>query len=132
MMPDVVRLLRTLAAGDDTIADLVGESVFARRIPKDVVAPLVLVPPALSIPGAPPTQQWWDVIATFDLHALTVDDANALLAAVLAFIPTIAGAHATAVVSDCQVETVQELYDDAWTPPRHRNVVTVALTAREP
>jgi hypothetical protein len=131
-MPDTVRALRTLAAADAGIAELVGDSVFARKLPEGATPPLVLIPPAFATPGAPPTPQWWDVVATFDLHAETVDDANDLLKAVLAFVPTVAGGHDDVVVSDCQAEAIQELYDAAWTPPRHRYVVTVALTAREP
>ena len=131
-MPDVVRALRTLAAANTGVAELAGDAMFARKLPEGAEPPLVLIPPALSNPGAPPTHQWWDVVATFDLHAVTVDEANELLTAVLAFVPTIPGGHDDVVVSDCQVEAIQELYDDAWTPPRHRYVVTVALTAREP
>jgi hypothetical protein len=127
------------AINDDTeLATALGVKVYGHRIPdpgtrKPVpTPPLVVVTAAQATPSTRPQTQWWRTLASVDFHANDPATALELAARMREIAPTIVGGRATCVITDCQVESIQPVIDDGWTPTRFRQVVTVDVTAREP
>jgi hypothetical protein len=74
---------------------------------------------------------WWEHTLTVDVHAEQPSASHDLAVTVEAVVATLAGSHPEGVVADSTVDDTTFLEDGSWTPTRYRNIVTVALTARD-
>ena len=119
-------------ADDAELAATLDDRVFGFRIPEKAEPPLALVLEFQTVPAARPTSEWWRGLVSIDIHAETPGESLALSKRVAELVPTFVGAHASCVIADSQVESIQAVIDDAWTPTRFRQVVTVVVAAREP
>lgn len=122
-------LVEQLNLDPDVAADLSG-GIYAYRIPPDASPPLALVLVPGNFPSAAPTIEWWQSMATIDIHAETPGVSSAIAEKVTQVVTNIVGSYRQGVVADCQVTSVASIVDGAWTPTRYRQVVTVDLTAR--
>ncbi len=123
------------AINDDAeLALILDGRVYGYSIPAGAGAepPLVVVIPNQSTRGTFPQTQWWKSLVSIDFHATDPETALALATRMQAVAPTIVGVRDTCVISDCQVDSVQPVADDGWTPTRFRQIVSVVVTAREP
>lgn len=123
----------------DLIADMLtfldGEvdgDLYGHRIPEGADVPLALVTLVSDRPGTAPQTPWWKTLVSLDVHSTDPGEALAMAQAIKELAPSFVGVHSNSVVTDCQVVSTQPLVDDGWTPTRFRQVVTVALTSREP
>jgi hypothetical protein len=137
-MADIVADFLALLQDDAELTDLVdATAMFGVLIPKsgpdsDLSPPLLVVVESQRIPAARPQTGWREHTLSVDIHGGTPGEAFDIASVVEVAAPTFVGVHATSVVTDCQVESVQPVIDDGWTPTRFRQVVTVVVTAREP
>jgi hypothetical protein len=135
---DIVLELVDAINDDATLSAALSTRVYGHRIPdpgaKKPAAspPLAVVTVAQETPATRPQTQWWRTLASVDFHANDPATALELAARMRDIAPTIVGGRATCVITDCQVESIQPVIDDGWTPTRFRQVVTVDVTAREP
>ena len=124
-------LIDAILDAPEISAELSG-GVYAYRIPPEATPPLALVLIPGAFPAAPPSDAWWDYLATIDIHSDSPQKSLQIAHAVSKLIPTVVGSSPNGVVADCQVDSVSAITDGSWTPTRYRQVVTVDLTAREP
>jgi hypothetical protein len=131
---DIVKDLVAFIRADDELSAALGTRIYGYRIPDsdDAVPPLCLVGAPSSVPSTRPQTTWWAYLATVDFHTDNPADSLALSSRLEQLAPSFVGFHSSSVVADSQVDSVQPVIDDDWTPTRFRQVVTVALTAREP
>lgn len=131
MIDPALILVDALNSDPDISNDLTG-GIYAYRIPPEAVPPLALVLVPVTTPAAPPTVEWWESMATVDIHTETPQASLDVAQKVARLTPTVVGPRSGGVVADCQVASVSSVVDGGWTPTRYRQVVTVNLTAREP
>ena len=131
-MIDIVAEMVELVNSDQELKDILGRNVFGYRIPQGASLPLAVITHVQTTQTARPTGAWWSGFVSVDFQSDDPDVALALATRMTDVAPMIVGTRATCVVSDCQVESIQPIIDDGWTPTRFRQVVSVELTAREP
>ena len=129
-MIDTAALLVDQLNQDPNVAASLPGGIYAYRIPPDATPPLALVLVPGNFPAAAPTIEWWQSMATIDIHAESPAVSNNIADRITQVVTNIVGSYNQAVVADCQVTSVASIVDGAWTPTRYRQVVTVDLTAR--
>jgi hypothetical protein len=105
--------------------------VFGGAIPKDENGtPLILVRSVIRRPATAPTTQWWLHILSVDVHSTDPAESSQLGHDAELTVNAIVGGQSGGSVAYCEVASVENIEDGAWTPTRYRNVLTVELTAR--
>ena len=105
--------------------------VFGGSIPKgEDSVPLILVRSVIRRPATAPTTQWWLHILSVDVHSTDPAESVQLAFDAELTVNAIVGGQDDGSVAYCEVVSVENIEDGAWTPTRFRNVLTVELTAR--
>ncbi len=105
--------------------------VFGGSIPKgEDAVPLILVRSVIRRPATAPTTQWWLHILSVDVHSTDPAESVQLAFDAELTVNAIVGGQDDGSVAYCEVVSVENIEDGAWTPTRFRNVLTVELTAR--
>jgi hypothetical protein len=112
-------------------AQFPGVKVFGGAIPKDENGtPLMLVRTIVRRPATAPTTQWWLHTLSVDVHSTDPAESVQLAFDAELTVNAIVGGQSGGSVAYCEVASVENIEDGAWTPTRYRNVLTVELTAR--
>ncbi len=130
MAADVVSALVRVLSADTELSTSVGGRIYGGLIPSGAMAPLVLVQSVSSKPTTRPTTQWWDSIATVDVHSEDPLDSLSIAQAVEVIVNTVSGSQPEGVFAVCEATGIASIPDGAFTPTRFRNIVTVVATAR--
>ena len=105
--------------------------VFGGSLPKgEDSVPLILVRSVIRRPATAPTTQWWLHILSVDVHSTDPAESVQLAFDAELTVNAIVGGQDDGSVAYCEVVSVENIEDGAWTPTRFRNVLTVELTAR--
>lgn len=129
---NLIQTLIDCMEADSVLGSALGGKIFGATIPLDEVPSLVKVTLPQTVLMARPTTAWFSAIAVVDFHALNYNDSLLWAERLARIAPTFVGVHDTCVITDCQMESIQPVTDEGWTPVRYRQVVTVDVTAREP
>lgn len=116
---------------DGAVTAHVGSQVFGESIPVGVEPPLVLVRSVIRTPFTRPTTVWWKHTIAVDCHSTNPGESHDISEAVEKAVDEWNGVDPTGVIANSQVENTSLFEDASYTPTRYRNVVTVALTARD-
>ena len=129
---DVVVDLVAAASADSALESVLDGRIYGYVQPEGAPRPFIVITATSIVNVARPTRQWKNTLAVLNIHSEDAIESNDIATLVDEFVPTFVGIHDSCVVQDSQVESIQPVTDDGWTPIRFRNVVTVDLTAREP
>jgi hypothetical protein len=128
---DVVSRLTQVLLADPDVGGKVSGRVFGETIPPNTPAPCVLVRSATRSPFTKPTTVWWRYTLTVDVHSESPSQSFDITVAVEKAINDQIGSHPDGVVANAVVVSTSFIEDGSWTPTRYRNVVSVAVTARD-
>jgi hypothetical protein len=128
-MDVTARITQVLLSSD--VGDAVNGQVFGESVPPNTPAPYVLVRSISRYPFTKPTTVWWRHTLTVDVHSEIPSQSFDIAVAVEKAIDQQIGSHPDGVVANALVESTSFFEDGSWTPTRFRNVVSVAVTARD-
>lgn len=131
--PDVVLFGRDTILADADVSVALAGRVYGNAIPKNAnTLPLALITCPGLVPNTKPLTQWWKGLLVIDVHAASVAQARQLGVSIAALFADINGVSRAGVIASTDVNGIQLIEDDEWTPPRYRSLVTVDVTARGP
>ena len=128
---DVTAALVQHLLASPSVTSKVGQQVFGESIPVGAEPPLVLVRSVIRIPFTRPTTVWWKHTIAVDCHSTDPGESHDISEAVEKAVDEWNGVDPTGVIANSQVENTSLFEDGSFTPTRYRNVVTVAVTARD-
>ena len=129
MVDTVALLVRELLASQEVTA-IVGDRVYGGSFPENAAPPFAVVRSISHSLTAPPSMVWWDSTVTVDIHSEDPIESISLATKAALTVASLEDVYPEGSVASVRLRDILSIEDGAFTPMRSRNIVTVAITAR--
>mgnify|MGYP003572024726 CR=1 FL=1 len=129
-MVDTVALLVRELLANPGVSAVLGDRVYGGSFPEDAAPPFAVVRGVSHSLTAPPSMEWWDSTVTIDIHSNDPIESISVATKAAVHAASLEDVYPEGAVASVRLRDILSIEDGAFTPTRSRNIVTVAITAR--